>query len=195
MNAALAGFDLFALVILFASGIMALMRGFVREALTVTALVAAALAALWTRPVFAPLTQSVIGSALFANLISMGIVFLLVYLAVSFVTGPLTHNVKQGEDVPVLDRALGFVFGLARGLVLLGLLVLVFKNTLPGATPNWLTGSRVYPLAEASANLLQSLAPESSWVNAKKAADQPQQSVDEDPIGRLIERTNEDEDG
>ena len=124
MNAALAGFDILALLILFASGIMALTRGFVREALTVTALVAAALAALWTRPVFAPLMQSVIGSALFANLIAMGVVFLLVYLAVSFVTGPLTHNVKQGEDVPVLDRALGFVFGLARGLVLLGLLVM-----------------------------------------------------------------------
>ena len=93
MNAALAGFDILALLILFASGIMALTRGFVREALTVTALVAAALAALWTRPVFAPLMHSVIGSALFANLISMGVVFLLVYLAVSFVTGPLTENI------------------------------------------------------------------------------------------------------
>jgi len=196
MNAALAGFDLFALIILFASGVMALMRGFVREALTVTALVTAALAALWTRPVFAPLVQSVLSSALFSNLFAMGLVFLVVYLAVSFVTAPLTSNVKKGDDVPVLDRALGFVFGLARGLVLLGLLVLVFKNTLPGAQPQWLTGARVYPLADASATLLQSLAPESSWAaGKKKPADQPQEAVDDDPIGRLIERTNEDEDG
>ena len=33
------------------------------------------------------------------------------------------------------------------------------------------------------------------WVKGKTPADQPQESVDEDPIGRLIERTNEDEDG
>lgn len=195
MNAALAGFDLFALLILFTSGIMALMRGFVREALTVTALVAAALAALWSRPVFAPLVQAMVGSALIANLLSLGVIFLIIYFAVSFVTRPLSHNVKSGDDVPVLDRALGFVFGLARGLVLLGLLVLVFKNTVPGATPPWLTGARVYPLADATASLLQRLAPDSSWAAGKIAADEPQNSVDDDPIGRLIERTNEDEDG
>lgn len=192
MDAGLTGFDLFALIVLFASGVMALMRGFVREALTVTALVAAALAALWTRPVFAGLAQGFVSSSLLANLIAMGIVFILVYLAVSFVTSSLQKNVKSGEDVTVIDRSLGFVFGLVRGLVLLGLLVLVFKNTLPGASPPWLTGARVYPLAEASANLLQSLAPEGSWARDGAAAE-PQNGVDDDPIGRLIERTNEDE--
>lgn len=194
MNAALAGFDLFALAILFISGVMALMRGFVREALTVTAFVAAALAALWTRPVIAGLLADVVGSALVANLVALGVVFLLVYLAVSFVTASLQKNVKSGEDVTVIDRSVGFVFGVVRGLVLLGLLVLVFKNTLPGASPAWLTGARVYPLAEATADLLQSLAPEGSWAN-NGAEDEPQNGVDEDPIGRLIERTNEDDDG
>jgi len=199
MNAALAGFDLFALTILFASGVMALMRGFVREALTVAALVAASLATLWTRPVFAPLLHSVFGVAWLSNLVAMGAVFLVVFLAVSFVTSPLTENVKKGDDVPVLDRALGFVFGLTRGLVLLGLFVLVFKNSLPGAQPAWLSGARIYPLADASATLLQSLAPDTSWAAGKKPAPAPaeeqQESVDDDPLGRLIERTNEDEDG
>jgi len=78
MDASLTGFDLFALVILFVSGVMALMRGFVREALTVTAFVAAALAALWTRPVFASLLRGVISSDILANLIVMAAVFLLV---------------------------------------------------------------------------------------------------------------------
>jgi membrane protein required for colicin V production len=184
MDQGLIGFDLFALGVLFISGVMALMRGFVREALTVTAFVAAALAALWTRPVFAGLLIEVVGSGLVANLIAMAAVFLLVYLAVSFVTSSLQKNVKTGEDVTVIDRTLGFVFGLVRGLVLLGLLVLVVKNTMPGANPAWLTGARIYPLAEASAQLLQTLAPDGSWV-----ASQP-----DDPIARELERINE-EDG
>jgi membrane protein required for colicin V production len=58
----------------------------------------------------------------------MAAVFLLVYLAVSFVTSSLQKNVKSGEDVTVIDRTLGFVFGLVRGLVLLGLLVLVIEK-------------------------------------------------------------------
>lgn len=182
MDQSLIAFDLFALGVLFISGVMALMRGFVREALTVTAFVAAALAALWTRPVFAGLLLDVFGSGLIANFAAMAAVFLLVYLAVSFITSSLQKNVKKGEDVTTIDRTLGFVFGLVRGLVLLGLMVLVITNTMPGANPSWLTGSRIYPLAAASAQLLQTLAPDGSWV-----ASQP-----DDPIARELERINED---
>jgi membrane protein required for colicin V production len=187
MDQSLIGFDLFALAVLFISGVMALMRGFVREALTVTAFVAAALAALWTRPVLAGLLIDLTGSGLLANIIAMAAVFILVYLAVSFVTSSLQKNVKTGEDVTVIDRTLGFIFGLVRGLVLLGLFVLVIKNTMPGANPAWLTGARLYPLAEASAQLLQTLAPEGSWVA------ETEEAAEDDPLGQLIERTQEDD--
>ena len=95
MEAGLAGFDLFALLVLFVSGILALMRGFVREALTIAAFVAAALAALWSRPVFAGLLEGLVGSPLIANTIALAGVFVLVYLAVSFVTSSLQRPVKM----------------------------------------------------------------------------------------------------
>lgn len=186
----LAGFDLFALLVLFVSGVMALMRGFVREALTITAFVGAALAALWSQPVLGAVAREFIGSPLIANLAAMGLVFLLVYLAISFVTSSLSKSVKEGEEVNVVDRALGFAFGVVRGILLLGLIVLVFKNTLPGAQPEWLRGARVYPLAEATAQMLRSLAPEGAW--AGRTEDERQENLDDDPIGRLIERANED---
>lgn len=190
MDASLAGFDLFALLVLFVSGVMALMRGFVREALTITAFVGAALAALWSQPVMGAVAREFISSALIANLIAMAVVFLIVYLAISFVTSSLSRNVKEGQEVNVVDRSLGFVFGVVRGILLLGLIVLVFKNTLPGAQPGWLRGARVYPLAEATASLLQSLAPEGTWAGG--TAQDREENLDDDPIGRLIERTNED---
>lgn len=188
----LAAFDLFALAVLFFSGLMALMRGFVREALTITAFVAAALAALWTRPVLAGLLIAPTGSALLANLISMVTVFLLVYLAVSFVTGSLQKNVKSGEDVTTINRTLGFVFGLVRGVVLLGMLVLVLNNTMPGANPAWLTSARVYPVADAAARLLQSLAPEGSW--ASQTAPNSEEELDREGLDSLIERNTRYED-
>lgn len=197
MEAGLAGFDLFALLVLFVSGILALMRGFVREALTIAAFVAAALAALWSRPVFAGLLEGLVGSPLVANIIALAGVFILVYLAVSFVTSSLQPNAKAGEDVNVIDRSLGFVFGLVRGLVLLGLFVLVFRNTLPGAQPEWLQGARIYPLANATATLLQRLAPEGSWAEGTReieAQDAPptDEDLDREALDRLIRSTNPD---
>ncbi|WP_439634134.1 CvpA family protein [Glycocaulis sp.] len=191
MEAGLAGFDLFALLVLFVSGILALMRGFVREALTIAAFVAAALAALWSRPVFAGLLEGLLGSPLIANIIALAGVFILVYLAVSFVTSSLQPNAKAGEDVNVIDRSLGFVFGLVRGLVLLGLFVLVFKNTLPGAQPEWLQGARIYPLANATATLLQRLAPEGSWAEGPRESEVPDapptdEDLDRDAMDRLM---------
>lgn len=197
MEAGLAGFDLFALLVLFVSGILALMRGFVREALTIAAFVAAALAALWSRPVFAGLLEGLVGSPLIANIIALAGVFILVYLAVSFVTSSLQPNAKAGEDVNVIDRSLGFIFGLVRGLVLVGLFVLVFRNTLPGAQPEWLQGARIYPLANATATLLQRLAPEGSWAEGSQegeAEDEPptDEDLDREALDRLIRSTNPD---
>ena len=189
--AGFAAFDIFALLILFTSGVMALTRGFVREALTVTAFIAAALAALWARPVFADLASAFVPTGWPANIAALAFVFVIVYLAVSFVTHSLSHGVKQGEDVNVLDRTLGFVFGLVRGLVILGLVVLVFNNIAPGSQPNWLTGARVYPLANASAVLLQSLAPDDAWVQSRNAADDAEE---DDEIGDLI-RSRRGDDG
>jgi membrane protein required for colicin V production len=195
MDAGFSAFDLFAVAVLFFSGLMALMRGFVREALTVTAFVAAALAALWARPVFADVLEGPVGGSLTANAIAMVTVFILVYLAVSFVTSSLQKNVKRGEDVPTLDRTLGFVFGVARGLVLLGLLVVVFVNATGGTAPAWMRSSQVYPLARATAGLLQHLAPAGSPIDPDTAQNGGQ-DIDEDPIGRLIQqRTAEDDEG
>ncbi len=195
LNVAFTGFDIFAIIFLFASAVMALMRGLVREALTVTAMVTAALAALWTRPVFTPLARNLVGSALFSNILSVCMIFLLVYLTVSLVTAPLARAVKNDKRASVLDRAFGAVFGLTRGLVLLGFLVLVFKNTLPDAQPRWLTSARIYPLAASGAVLLQSLAPRSGWMTdtATTPENQPQNIADKDSIGRLIKHINEDE--
>lgn len=200
-------FDGIALLILIGSGLMALVRGFVREALSITAFVAAALASLWARPVFIGLGREFIPNDLFANIAVLGTVFVLVFLAVSFVTGSLTRKTKEGEDVGVVDRALGFVFGLLRGLVFLGLLLIVFASATPGAAPpSWMAEARIYPLVNASARALQSLAPEDSRI-ARTPPISPEEASGADAddaaaydrrerqrLEELIQRTGEDDD-
>lgn len=187
MDASLAGFDLFALLVLFASGVMALVRGFVRESLTIAGFVVGALVALWTWPITGAIANEFINSSLIAYGVALSVVFLVIYLAVSFVTSNLQKTVRKSEEVNVIDRTAGFAFGLVRGVFVLGFVVLLFKIATPEAQPDWLRGSRVYPLANATANLLQAIAPEGSLADSNSSED-----LEDDPIGRLIERTNED---
>ncbi len=153
-------------MILLASGLLALVRGFVREALSVTAFVTAALATLWSAPVFNSPARDIIDPDWLAPLAVGGLVFLVIYLAVTFVTSSISHGLAKGEDVNVVDRLLGFVFGIIRGLVLLAIGVLIIAAAFGenGRPPSWVTTARIYPVVNATARALQVLAPETSRI-------------------------------
>lgn len=184
MDGSLSAFDGIGLAILLASGLLALVRGFVREALSVTAFVAASLATLWSLPAFIGPARELVDPDWLAPLAVGAIVFVVIYLAVTFVTSSLSKGLAKGEDVNVVDRSLGFAFGVIRGLVLLGLSVIFLAATMGenGRPPNWITEARIYPLVNATARALQTLAPETS----RLAETQPLPDSADDPIAETI---------
>ena len=186
MTESLSTFDIVILGALLVSGLLALIRGFVREALAITAFVAAAIAALYALPVFRAPARERIEPGWVADGVVLGVVFLLIYLAVTLITNQLARTLRGGGDVGVLDRTLGFIFGVARGLALAGLGLIAFSAaTPPDRMPTWLTEARTYPMIEQTARALQSLAPESSAIATQPlpeeaaAADDPADSVAE----------------
>lgn len=187
MDGTLTAFDLVGLAILLASGLLALVRGFVREALSVTAFVAASLATLWSLPAFIGPARDIIDPDWLAPLAVGGVIFVIIYLAVTFVTSSLSKGLARGEDVNVVDRTLGFAFGALRGLVLLGLGVIFIAATFGdrGQPPVWVTQARIYPMVNATARALQSLAPETSRI-ARTAPLQDERSRTDDPIADAI---------
>ena len=184
MDGTLSVFDGIGLAVLLASGLLALTRGFVREALSMTAAVAASLATLWALPAFIGPAREVIDPDWLAPLLVAGSVFLLIYLAVTFVTSSLSKGLAKGEDVNVVDRTLGFAFGLVRGLVLLGLSVLFMAATIGenGRPPRFVVEARIYPMVNATARALQTLAPETS----RLAETAPLPGGTDDPIAETI---------
>ena len=188
MDGTLSAFDGVGLAILLASGLLALVRGFVREALSVTAFVAASLATLWSLPAFIGPARDIIDPDWLAPLVVGGVVFIIIYLAVTFVTSSLSKGLAKGEDVNVVDRTLGFAFGLVRGLVLLGLGVIFFSATFGenGRPPSWITQARIYPMVNATARALQTLAPETS----RLADTAPLPGGPNDPIAETIRNTD-----
>ncbi|WP_300543257.1 CvpA family protein [Maricaulis sp.] len=184
MDSTLSAFDGIGLALLLASGLLALVRGFVREALSVTAFVAASLATLWSLPAFIGPARDIIDPDWLAPLAIGGFVFIVIYLAVTFVTSSLSKGLAKGEDVNVVDRTLGFAFGLVRGMVLLGLGVIFLAATFGenGRPPGWVTEARIYPMVSATARALQTLAPETS----RLAETRPLPGGERDPIAETI---------
>jgi membrane protein required for colicin V production len=184
MGESLSFFDMAGLSVLLVSGLLALVRGFVREALSMTAAVAAALATIWSLPAFTGPARDIIDPDWLAPLVVGGLVFVVIYLAVTFVTSSLSSGLAKGEEVNVVDRTLGFAFGVVRGLVLLGLGVIFAAQIFgtDGRPPRDITEARIYPLVNATARALQSLSPETSRI----ANTDPLPDARNDPIAETI---------
>tara|TARA_R110001606_G_scaffold263921_1_gene412547 strand:+ start:5214 stop:5870 length:657 start_codon:yes stop_codon:yes gene_type:complete len=188
MDGSLSAFDGIGLTILLVSGLLALVRGFVREALSVTAFVAASLATLWALPAFLGPARELIDPDWLAPLAIGAVIFLLVYLSITFVTSSLSSGLAKGDDVNVVDRTLGFAFGVVRGLVLLALGVIFMAATLgiDGQPPRAVTESRIYPLVKAAADALQTLAPSTSRIADTELLPEARSGPADDPIAETI---------
>ena len=96
----------------------------------------------------------------FAVVAAVAIVFGLVYLALRLVGASLARRIHKTDVLGALDRTVGLLFGLVRGLVVLGALFLMFTAATPAdLQPRWLTGARTWPLASDMGRLLRALAP------------------------------------
>jgi membrane protein required for colicin V production len=74
--------------------------------------------------------------------------------------GMVAQRVRQAQFLGALDRSVGLAIGLARGLIVLGALNLMFNAATPkDLQPHWIVGSSTWPLAQDMGKLLTALAP------------------------------------
>ena len=144
------GFDFIAGGVLLVSGLLGFLRGATRELTTVIAFIAAVAAAIFGLRISAPLARHFIHTPWLANVAAVLVVFIIVYIIVRLIGGRLTRGVRQ-TGLSSLDRALGFAIGLARGVVAVGVIVLLIRAaTPPERMPAWFTHARTYPVANAA---------------------------------------------
>lgn len=117
-------FDYVILGIIIASGLLGLMRGFLKEAFSLLAYILSFLAAIWWGPSLIPVLVRYIDQAV----LTVGLAYFLVFIASLLVLGLLNKTLGTLLDVTGLgsaDRGLGFVFGIVRGVFLVLILVLL----------------------------------------------------------------------
>jgi membrane protein required for colicin V production len=145
-------------VILLSAG-FAMWRGLIHETFSIFEWVAGIYAALRFTPVFQPLLRGVISPPWLAYILVLFGTFLIVFIPLSIFSHRLSEVVKKSEIGPV-DRALGLVFGLGRGLVIVGLGYIAFAALVPIRDhPATLTQARLFPLIRNTSEVLLGLVP------------------------------------
>lgn len=105
------------LAVVVVSALLGMARGFVREVLALGAWVGAAVVAYAGYLSLLPFVQSRIDDPNFAVPIAFGAIFLVALIVLSLLAS-LVARLVRGSTLAGLDRALGVVFGVARGAVL-----------------------------------------------------------------------------
>ena len=120
------------------SALLAYGRGFVREAMAIVGWIAAAVLAFLFAPRVEPLVRElpVVGEFLadsceLSIIGAFAIVFAAALIVVSLFT-PLFSSVVQRSVLGGLDQGLGFVFGVARGVLLVAIAFFVYKTVITG---------------------------------------------------------------
>lgn len=144
--------DLIVIVVLLLSALLALFRGFVKEVLSIVGWVAALAATYFFFPVARDIARSYIDSRIFADIAAGAALFIPTLILCSLATHWISEQVRASA-VSAVDRSLGFVFGLARGALIVIVAWWIVDRLMPPPTqPVWLLEARSRPLAVAGYN-------------------------------------------
>jgi membrane protein required for colicin V production len=142
------------LAICFISGLLAMYRGLTRELLSILSWVVAAAATfyfVWFHHGLAADMAQQMGTQLRIAQIAVGaLIFLIVLIIVHLITARVSDSVLDSQ-VGMIDRVLGFIYGVARGLLLIVIPYMFYDAFLvdpkkPETEWTWVNKSVSYPL-------------------------------------------------
>jgi len=168
-------FDAIVLAVILLSALIALLRGFVKEVLSLAAWAGAVLVTLWGFALARPYFRAFIDNQLLADVatgLALFVASLIVFAMVAHGTSAL---VRRSSSLTAVDRSLGFVFGIFRGALLLGLAWLALAWAVPSEKrPDWVFEARTRPAIEQIAEFLVGLAPPEFRGQVRTVGDQAQ---------------------
>ena len=173
--------DIVLIVVMLISGLLAMVRGFMREVLSITAWILAALVTLYSYGKLLPFARQYFNNDIVAAVAVIGGVFLGTLLVVSVLTIRISDMVLDSR-VGALDRTLGFLFGLARGLVIVVVAFLFFSWLVPDRSqPEWVKNAKSRVVLAGTGQWLMSMLPEDPESTILKRLKRPRPGDTEPP--------------
>lgn len=165
-------------LVVLSSALISFMRGFIREVLTIAGVVGGIMAAVFLGPVLAPIVRDWFGVSdgsseklfdlvpmeIVADITAYGVIFLIVVIVLS-VASHFLSGAASAMGLGPVDRTLGVFFGVARGLVLLGLLYLPFHLMMNDKKKEeYLSDSHTFYIVEKVSTVMAQYLPDSKDV-------------------------------
>ena len=156
----LTAFDVGVGILVLISAILATARGLTREVLSLATWAGSAAIAIYMLLYHPEIAQQYIAEELVANIATVAVTFIIALIVLHLITMRIADFVVDSRIGP-LDRTLGFLFGVARG-VLIAVVLVVFGQWLLGPNlPPWASESRsLPPLANLGDSLIAALPPD-----------------------------------
>ncbi|HET7493040.1 MAG TPA: CvpA family protein [Bradyrhizobium sp.] len=152
--------DLVLLAVMLISGLLAMVRGFMREILSIAAWGAAALVTLYSYSKLLPTAKTYFNSDTIASVAVVAGVFIGTLIIVSVITVRISDMILDSR-IGALDRTLGFLFGLARGLLIVVVAYEFFIWLVPDKQrPDWVVGAKSRTMLDSTGEWLKGLLPD-----------------------------------
>jgi membrane protein required for colicin V production len=173
--------DLFLIAVMLISGLLAMVRGLIREVLSIAGWGAAAVAALYAFSKLLPITKQYISNDYVAAGVTVGGAFFLTLIIVSIITVKISDTVLDSR-IGALDRTLGFLFGLARGLIIVVVAFIFFDWLVPAKSqPEMVRNARSRIVLQNTGEWLKGLLPEDPENTILKKLKKPKPGEEDAP--------------
>ncbi len=160
--------DVVFLVIVGVSALVAIARGVTKELLSITGWILAAVSVYYLLPVVDPIMQKYIASEVLSSLVS-GMVILIMFCIFWVLAADKISTQIRFSKLSALDRILGFIFGIFRGVIIVILLQIMISSLIPEESQKGVfSESKYFKLAGDAAGPIKSLIPE-KWFEDLKA--------------------------
>jgi membrane protein required for colicin V production len=162
--------DIFLIVVMLISGLLAMVRGMIREVLSIAGWGAAAGAALfayakvlpWSKSYFSTLNDYVVTGGTVATF------FIGTLIIVSIVTVKISDRILDSR-IGALDRTMGFLFGLARGLLIVVVMFAFYDWFQPKSQPGWIANAKSLVVLKTLRDDIISMSPDiEAWYSRYK---------------------------
>lgn len=145
------------------SALLAMVRGFSREVLSIASWIAAAAAAyFFWRPVV-PYVETYVrpysDDPRAAIFVAAAIVFVIALIIVTLITMKIADAIINSR-IGALDRTLGFLYGAARGILVVAVCLMLFDWIVGDKRPDWVAKAKSAPMLDKVSAWIESKLPE-----------------------------------
>jgi membrane protein required for colicin V production len=152
--------DIFLIAVMLVSGLLAMVRGLIREVLSIAGWAAAAGAAFYAYSRFLPLAKNYFNNEYVAIGVTVASAFFVTLIVVSIITVRISDKILDSR-IGALDRTLGFLFGLARGLLIVVVAFVFFDWLVPAKSqPIWITNAKSLTVLKRVGDDIMSMSPD-----------------------------------